>query len=45
VRRAYTKEEILGLCRQAGWQGTRFARARFYRMVVWSEVDAGSPEA
>ncbi len=45
VLRAYTKEEILGICRQAGWQGTRFARARFYRMVVWSEVDAGSPEA
>lgn len=39
VRRAYTKEEILRLCRQAGWQSTRFARARFYRMVVWSEVD------
>lgn len=45
VQRAYTKEEILGLCRQAGWQSTRFARARFYRMVIWSEVDADSAEA
>lgn len=45
VQRAYTKEEILGLCRQAGWHSARFTRARFFRMVVWSEVDAGSPEA
>ncbi len=45
VRRAYTKDETLGLCRRAGWPLPRFARARFFRMVVWSEVDAGSPEA
>jgi ubiquinone/menaquinone biosynthesis C-methylase UbiE len=45
VRRAYTKEEILGLCRHAGWQSPRFTRARFFRMVVWSEVDAESPKA